>query len=130
LFRGVLAVGAGMDSDSGNKRKKRMLDKQLGSAAPNSSCKNANSAQFAADEASLSSGLRDGSDKVVITDPTILSACRAALMDSSLASRAILTRHRASIDPNLTKVLEAVGSYTNSVNLPTSILATTTVIAL
>lgn len=113
-----------MDIVAGNKPKKRKLEKQLGLAVSPSSGKSAMSAQEAVlpYETPRASAQRDDErgdrgKAVAITTPTILSACRAALMHSPTATRAILARHRASIDPALTEVLETVGSYTNSVNL-------------
>ena len=47
--------------------------------------------------------------------PAILAACRAASVKSPAASRAALARHRASIDPELIKILETVGNYEDEV---------------
>ena len=113
-----------MDSVAGNKPKKRKLEKQLGLAASPSSGKSAMSAQQAVlpSEAPRASAQRDDErddiiEAVAITTPTILSVCRTALMHGPTATRAILARHRKSIDPDLTRVLETVGGYTNSVSL-------------
>lgn len=43
--------------------------------------------------------------------PAVLTACRSALVRSPTASRAALGKHRASIDPELAKVLGVVGGY-------------------
>ena len=116
----MLFVRAAMDFSNSNKRKKRKVDKQFSSVVQLSSGNDAEVTHLATlpsqfDEAPGLRGRGDFWDKSVIATPTILSVCRTALMHGPTATRAILARHRKSIDPDLTRVLETVGGYTNSV---------------
>jgi len=45
----------------------------------------------------------------------VLVACQAALVGSSVASRAVLAKYRSIIDMPLTTLLELVGGYTEEV---------------
>jgi len=50
-----------------------------------------------------------------LTAAATLMVCRSALAKSPAVSRAAFAKHRESIDPELAKTLETVGSYTNEV---------------
>ena len=52
---------------------------------------------------------------VKIVSPSVLAACRAALVDSPAASRAALAKYKSSIDPALARILSTVGGYETEV---------------
>ena len=56
-------------------------------------------------------------DEVDTTAAIALVVCRRAMVKGPAASRAAIAKHRKSIDPELAKALETVGSYTNEVCL-------------
>ena len=54
---------------------------------------------------------------------SVLSACRAAAVDSPAASRAVLAKYRSIVNPSLAKTLEHVGGYDCEVALASVALA-------
>ena len=58
---------------------------------------------------------RRKSSRAINWKKSISVACRTAALKSPAASRAALARHRASIGPELVKILETVGGYEDKV---------------
>ena len=59
---------------------------------------------------------RKGLANAEFAEASVLASCRAAAVHSPAAARSVLARHRASLDPELTEILEIVGGYEKEVS--------------
>jgi len=65
--------------------------------------------------AKTSAHIQEGQDTESLARAVASGACRAALQRSPAMCRAALAKHRAHIDPALSKILDIVGSYEGKV---------------
>jgi len=86
------------------------------------SCSNANGTEVAPGtihrESNRPTAARKRLVKAEFLEASILASCHGAAVHSPAAARSVLARHRASIDPELIKILKIVGGYTKEVQLP------------
>jgi len=110
----LAAMGSEVSSPSKrNRDKESNLGDDHSSGVNDEHCEIAYSSQLEVD-AGYTSNRNQGPD-VLPYKASILSSCRAALVKSPAASRAALARHRGTVDPELIKILETIGSFKDEV---------------